>query len=331
MIDEPATQQYVLHVHSLYLTFIYMWPQLWRSSPKPTGNGLMEMESGGFPWWLNWLDRRVPNQAQEQATMDPAYTSTPHKSTQANCSPLTNVGNITPSASTWSLSPITRPSHSYNTNGASTPHKSMQAKFAMSPLTKAKRSPISGARTPQNNPSKKNAKPSKSREGEFSFDVPLKDDDSLTSCPSFSVPSYMAPTVSAKAKVRAQSNPKERLMGSPSGGPKKRLSFHLPQSIGSLRWTKGSLFSGKESSGQWLVSGSNKPVHAIGNLSVDSSLSLPAGVGMKSFKWFVWFYVECFSWNAIRCFDVCDYNNNGQQRCEELMSFPLLFFIFFIF
>lgn len=282
--DGPFFFPQYVHVHSPYLTFNYIWPQLWRNSPKPTGNALMEIETGGFPWWRNWLDRRIPNQTPEQAAMDPTNSSTPRKSIQASYSPLNNAGNVTPLSSTWNLSPspITNRRHSYIANSASTPSKSTQ-KFAMSPLAKAKRSPIYGARTPQNDPSK-NTKSSKPQGGDFSFDVPLKDDDSLMSCPSFSVPSYMAPTVSAKAKVRAQSNPKERTMASPSGGPKKRLSFHLPQSIGSLRWTKGSLFSGKDSSAQWMVSGSNKPIHSIGNLSVDSSLSLPAGVGMKSFK-----------------------------------------------
>ncbi|XP_035838990.1 protein IQ-DOMAIN 14 [Helianthus annuus] len=38
----------------------------------------------------------------------------------------------------------------------------------------------------------------------------MKDDDSLRSCPPFSVPNYMSPTASARAKARPSSNPKER-------------------------------------------------------------------------------------------------------------------------
>ncbi|XP_076948208.1 protein IQ-DOMAIN 13-like [Bidens hawaiensis] len=58
----------------------------------------------------------------------------------------------------------------------------------------------------------------------------MKDDDSLRSCPPFSVPHYMSPTASTRAKARPTSNPKERCgtpttPGSCSDTSKRRLSF----------------------------------------------------------------------------------------------------------
>ncbi|KAK8494982.1 hypothetical protein V6N13_008894 [Hibiscus sabdariffa] len=118
------------------------------------------------------------------------------------------------------------------------------------------------------------------------MNFPAKDDDSLTSCPPFSVPNYMAPTVSAKAKVRANSNPKERFMGTPGSESKRRLSFPLTQGIGSFKWGKGSLFSGKDSRSQRGLD-KHQSLQSLGNLSVDSTVSMPATVGRKPFNRFV--------------------------------------------
>ncbi|URE22079.1 IQ [Musa troglodytarum] len=81
------------------------------------------------------------------------------------------------------------------------------------------------------------------------------DDASLTSCPPFAVPNYMAPTASAKAKVRSH-----RAFVSVQEPNKKRL---------------GSLFAGKEtiSGGGWR----HRPTQSVGGMSVDSIVSLPVG------------------------------------------------------
>lgn len=114
-------------------------------------------------------------------------------------------------------------------------------------------------------------------------DYPLRDNDSLTSCPPFSVPNYMTPTVSAQAKVRSHSNPKDRLLATPDREQKRRLSFPLTQSIGSMRWGKSPLFSSKDSSSRSVL-GKNQPVHSVGNVSVDSTVSLPAHLRRRPFK-----------------------------------------------
>ena len=96
----------------------------------------------------------------------------------------------------------------------------------------------------------------------------------------------MTPTVSAKAKVRANSNPKERYPVTPSSESKRRLSFPLGQGIGSFKWNKGTLFSSKDSTSQRVIE-RHQSLQSTGNLSVDSTVSLPATVGRKPFNRFV--------------------------------------------
>lgn len=97
----------------------------------------------------------------------------------------------------------------------------------------------------------------------------IKDDDSLMSCPAFSVPNYMSPTVSAKAKARPTSNPKDRMPSSP--GSERKFSFPpTPNSNGSVNWKKGS--------------GKHKSPGSIGELSMDSATCV---VGRKAFNRFV--------------------------------------------
>ncbi|KAG1328270.1 hypothetical protein COCNU_01G022040 [Cocos nucifera] len=102
----------------------------------------------------------------------------------------------------------------------------------------------------------------------------LRDDDSLTSCPAFTLPNYMVPTASAKAKVRSS------LAADHEG--KRRFSFGLGQSIGSLRWSP--FAAGKDAGSQRTGMGKHKKTFSVGGLSVDSTLSLPAGVGRRPFK-----------------------------------------------
>ncbi|KAG2258675.1 hypothetical protein Bca52824_077969 [Brassica carinata] len=126
--------------------------------------------------------------------------------------------------------------------------------------------------------------------GRATQDSPFKDDDSLTSCPPFSAPSYMAPTVSAKAKLRANSNPKERMDGTTpvsNNKEKRRSSFPL----GSFKWNKGSLFMSNSKEGPGSSSGAvvlekHKTLKSVGNMSIDSTVSMPATIGKRSFNRF---------------------------------------------
>ncbi|CAL9150283.1 unnamed protein product [Musa hybrid cultivar] len=99
------------------------------------------------------------------------------------------------------------------------------------------------------------------------------DDASLTSCPTFAVPNYMAPTASAKAKVR-----NDRAFVSVQEPKKKRFSFGLGQSIGSLFAGKetinGGGCCGSKSTGR---QGRHRSTQSVGGMSVDSIVSLPVG------------------------------------------------------
>ncbi|XP_051116912.1 protein IQ-DOMAIN 14-like [Andrographis paniculata] len=125
-------------------------------------------------------------------------------------------------------------------------------------------------------------------------DTPMRDDDSLTSCPAFSVPNYMSPTVSAKAKAksRATSNPKERLpVGTPLNDSKRRFSLPLVSNIGSIKWTSKAPLKkgGAEASSEMKAAAATAAKHrrSIGDFSVDSAISMPAAVGRKPFNRFV--------------------------------------------
>uniref|UniRef100_A0A2P2LBS0 DUF4005 domain-containing protein n=1 Tax=Rhizophora mucronata TaxID=61149 RepID=A0A2P2LBS0_RHIMU len=242
--------------------------QLWKGTPKSTPSGLMDIRANGFPWWWNWLERQLPS------------TNTPESQALKSF-------QLTPPRPYSELKPSTRPVSSnhkqqnfgFDVMDTPTPRSSKSAAFMSSRLAQT---PVH--RTPQaNTPNLFKYSRARASGAESPFDLPLKDDDSLTSCPPFSVPNYMVPTVSAKAKSRTSSNPKERFPGTPSS-EKRRLSFPLTQGIGPFKWNKGS-FSKDSSSPK--VLDKQQSLQSIGNLSVDSTVSMPAAVGRKPFNRFV--------------------------------------------
>lgn len=103
----------------------------------------------------------------------------------------------------------------------------------------------------------------------------------------------MAPTVSAKAKVRPNSNPKERVMGTPVS-EKRRMSFPpMQQGLDTFRWNKGSLLMSNSSSHKGpgspggVVLEKHKTLKSVGNLSIGSTASMATTVGRKEFNRFV--------------------------------------------
>ncbi|KAF8369284.1 hypothetical protein HHK36_032707 [Tetracentron sinense] len=240
--------------------------QLWKATPKSAQTALMEIRSGGFPWWWNWLERQLaahPSESQAKAT-----------GVKNDLTPPKLI--LEPAVRQPQSSNHTKPSFRYETLDTVTP-KSFKPSVAM----RTKQVPTLSNRASSTTPVK-HAK-LRTSGAESSLDTPFRDDDSLTSCPPFSVPNYMVPTVSAKAKVRAYSNLRERFPATSNHEQKRRLSFPLTQSIGSFRWNKGSLFSNKDYDSQKVL-GKHRSTQSIGNMSVDSTVSLPAGVGRKAFK-----------------------------------------------
>lgn len=237
--------------------------QLWKSTPRNANGALADFRSGGYPYWWNWLEQRqIPPLTPTNPSRIPAaknFLATPTRTaTEFKASPVPHSSNLggygslgfdnmdtpTPRSTRSSVAPRSRQMR--------TPPSRFQQKFSRG---SAATSPFNG--------------------GTF------KDDDSLMSCPPFSVPRYMSPTVSAKAKLKDSSIPDSP--SSTTGEPNRRMSFPFTQGVGSFKWNKGKETSSPSPS----VLGKNQSVQSIGNMSVDSTASMPASVGRKPFNRFV--------------------------------------------
>lgn len=141
---------------------------------------------------------------------------------------------------------------------------------------------------------------SKSKGGAARSPYPMKDDDSLMSCPPFSVPNYMSPTVSAKAKARPTSSHKDRTTSTAASeiSSRRRFSFPLTQTIGSsFKWNKRSSSKDPTTLPAPRMLEKHKSPKSIGDVSMDSYTSMPASFGRKPFNRFVWIYYLCFLYN----------------------------------
>ncbi|PRQ37735.1 putative IQ motif, EF-hand binding protein [Rosa chinensis] len=247
--------------------------QLWKATPKSGQTPLADIRSGGFPWWWNWLERQLPPK-------DPPVETNAMKTFQPTPS------RPRPELKQSPLPQSRQHPFAYDSN-LDTP-KSSKSTMNLTTLKQARTPPTFNMSTPQANSSglSKYTRPTAGG-SDSPFGFPLKDDDSLVSCPPFSVPSYMAPTASAKAKARASSNPRERFMGTPISESKRRLSFPLTQGIGSFKWKKGPFFSNNKDSGSQRILDKNQSLQSIENMSIDSTVSMPAGVGRRPFNRFV--------------------------------------------
>ncbi|XP_038679852.1 protein IQ-DOMAIN 14-like isoform X2 [Tripterygium wilfordii] len=228
--------------------------KLWKANPNSNLKPQTDIRSGGFPWWWNWIERSLPpsNPPESQAIKKFQLTS-PSPHSELKRSPRLG-GSSTNKNNQFGFE---------NTDATPTPRSTKSMIF---PAARPARTPPP-YRISHNSPSLSKYSRARGSGADSPFNFPMKDTDSLTSCPPFSVPNYMAPTASAKAKVKA----------SPSSSceSKRRSSFPLTQGIGSsFKWNK---FSSKDSTGS----------HGILDLSIDSTVSMPAGVGRKQFNRFV--------------------------------------------
>ncbi|CAH8383672.1 unnamed protein product [Eruca vesicaria subsp. sativa] len=229
--------------------------KLWKNSLKSAQD---VQNSGGLSLWWNWGDRQVP-------LASPAPS---HRQTLRDYM-------LTPSR--LSPSPLSQSSNQH--------HFKHDNNFDTSTPT----SSISTFHTP----SRPFRTSRYSRERLRGQDSPLKDDASFTSCPPY--PRYMAPTVSAKAKVRPNSNPKERGMGTPSvSSEKRRMSYPITQKgLNMFRWKKGSLHMSNNGSHRGpgspggVVLEKQKTLKSVGNSSIDTTVSMPATVGRRPFNIYV--------------------------------------------
>ncbi|XP_020088802.1 protein IQ-DOMAIN 14-like [Ananas comosus] len=117
----------------------------------------------------------------------------------------------------------------------------------------------------------------------------VRDDDSLTSCPPFGVPNYMAPTASAMARVRAHHADHHQLRRREE---KRRRPFSFARWIGGAKEAAAPPSSSSTSAIAAAAAaaaaegrrGKHRSTLSISGFSVDSTVSLPAGVGRRPFK-----------------------------------------------
>ncbi|KAM3375811.1 protein IQ-DOMAIN 13 [Capsicum galapagoense] len=231
--------------------------QVRRSNPKSA----MDIRASGIPWWWNWLDHQLlpGNDSESQSAAKDVHLT-----------PSSAISEHKPSP--W------RPSHNfrhlhldYDSHESVTPRSTKSAVPLRGKLMHTPRrtsSPMSSSSISKYSRRRASA-------ADSPFNHSLKDDDSLISCPPFSGPSYMSPTISAKAKFRGKTILEERNIGTPSNSSRRRLSFPLtPSSTGSVKWNKGSSVKDHDSMGD--------------HMSVHSNVSTPSTiVGRKPFNRFV--------------------------------------------
>ncbi|XP_047334130.1 protein IQ-DOMAIN 14-like [Impatiens glandulifera] len=233
--------------------------KLWKATPKSANAGAMDnIGHGGYPWWWNWLERQLP-----PPKTTPDWSSTKNfKMTPQSQMPTPQQPKPSPSPASFGLDNLEILTPSSTKSVFPTRSKPL---FNNTP----------SSRTPLVN-------------GLGQMRYSKNDDDSLTSCPPFSVPNYMTSTVSTNAKVRACSNPKERFPTpeTPINDSKKRFSFPLTPNFSSFKWS--SRGSNDKDSNSHKVLDQHQPIHAMGNTSIDSTVSMPAVVGgRKPFNRFV--------------------------------------------
>lgn len=227
--------------------------QYWKSNPKSAPNA----------WWWNRLEPQLPDSNNPPETQSiRSYNLAPQRRTpEPKPSPQPQ--------STY------KPIHymTFENYEMMTPTSTR----SMVPTRSKQFMPTPTRKTPprQSLGTTKNTKTKPARASSV-FEMGLKDDDSLASSSSYSVPNYMSPTASAQAKSRPKSNPKERFPGTPTNDSKNRFSFPLTPNIGSFKWKKG---SSKTGSGSKNVVKREESFRSEGDFSVDSGVSMPAAAG----------------------------------------------------
>ncbi|CAO2172382.1 unnamed protein product [Urochloa humidicola] len=218
--------------------------QLLKATPMAAHAILADLQSGRSPWWWTPIERRHDPEPTSYRPAEPASKPRPAVAIAA---------------------------HRDMTAAAATPARSVVSAAYSSTKPRATR-----------------PAPQASHAGSMS----IRDDESLTSCPPFGgVPNYMTPTLSASAKARARAQllQRQREQQEKAAQEKPRFSFGLGQSIGS--WAKSPFWKPSPApsrvgtpAASVAGGGRHRPTRSISGLSVDSTVSMPAGIGRRPFK-----------------------------------------------
>lgn len=216
----------------------------------------------GVPRWLKWLEGQLPTEASPKhhplplpkpLTPQPEQKSSPQSPSSNNrrrSFGLDGRDTPTPKSTKSTAFSNAKPAPSpHRLSTPQSPHRLRTPQSARSNISYNSRSRGSRALSP--------------------FDMRLKDDDSLVSCPPYMAPHYMTPTISAKAKVRAHSNPRERFPGTPrSDASSRRQSFPPAQGVGSFV-NRGLMSSPNDHT----TLDDNQSLRSVGNFSFTSTAS----------------------------------------------------------
>ncbi|XP_057781363.1 protein IQ-DOMAIN 14-like [Salvia miltiorrhiza] len=217
-----------------------------RSWKAQSSHGAPDIRSNGLPWWWNWLERQLPPPPTTAMTKDVIVTPP-------------------------------RPVSEHRTRP--------RARSKRGNFTTESHEIVTPLSTRSTNPTKVKPyfpAPTKTLPPATYDHFPLRGEND----DGFSVPNYMTPTASAKAKARASSNPKERVLETPANESKRRFSFSLTSNmIGSFKWNRGSAEDGGAATQK--APDKHTSSHFRGDLSVDSTVSMPAAVGRRPFNRFV--------------------------------------------
>ncbi|CAM0884075.1 unnamed protein product [Alopecurus aequalis] len=249
--------------------------QVLKATPMAAHAILADLQSGRNPWWWSPIDR----------SHEPEHTR--------HVEPLVLRHRPAPAVARREMNVTMTPMSTAAT------HREMS--MMMTPMTTAATTParsVASAYYPKQQPSSRPVTRAAARGGAQSHaggGGSVRDDESLTSCQSFGVPNYMTPTMSASAKARARAQVLQRQLDKErrAAEQKPRFSFGLGQSIGS--WAKSPFWKGG-GEGQSIapssraatpaasVAGGRRHRRSVSGLSVDSTVSMPAGVGRRTFK-----------------------------------------------
>ncbi|CAM8950994.1 unnamed protein product [Rhodiola kirilowii] len=234
--------------------------QMSKFTSESDRNALMDLRIDGLPWTWNWSERNLlkaihPDDQVKNATLTSPKSVTP-RSTRSSTA-LRGNQFLTPPRNSRTQTP-SRFSQVQTPDGTPRSHYSSR-----SLLNKYFKPTPRGSQSPS--------------------DMNYSDTDSLRSCPTFSVPRYMSPTASASAKMRLNSNIKDRYVSSPSLQSKRRLSYPLTPRSGTST-SRGPIPPDSDASSQRTV-GTNRSSRSADNASVGTPGSLPDG--RKPFNRFV--------------------------------------------
>lgn len=224
--------------------------QLWKSSANPDSTLLLSEQAPPHLDW-SWLERWMAGRSWDGHAIDkdvPEVSSIKsleeiHVDTGSakNHPPFSAGGRSSPSLTTTASKVTKQPVYIQSPTTPQTTNKPMTSNGRSASPRSSRTLDEEGSTTARSTPSLVSA-PTRFSSRQSVASSSVRDDESLVSFSA--VPSYMAPTQSAKAKVRSQSTPKQRpaTPEEPISSAKKRLSFpqaeSFPGTSGPLKSTR---------------------------------------------------------------------------------------------